>query len=318
MMTILFLILGFILLFFGGEILVRSSVSLALRMKVSTLLIGMTVVSFATSAPELFVSLQAVFRGSGDISLGNSIGSNIANLALVLAITAMIFRVKIPSKVLSLNYPLMLISSLILALVLYYFKSVPTFIGYLFLLLLFLYILILIKDSSLSSSDLKSEKNELIDPKITYTYFKSILMLLFGVFLLKYGADFLVNSSINIAEYFEIPERIIAVTIVAIGTSVPELAASIIAAVRNQDSLAIGNLIGSNVFNIFAVLGFTAAIKPINMLEEALFSIDTICMIGITILLGIIMYFAKKKYLFRKEGLVLFISYIVYIYITLN
>ena len=318
MMTILFLILGFILLFFGGEILVRSSVSLALRMKVSTLLIGMTVVSFATSAPELFVSLQAVFRGSGDISLGNSIGSNIANLALVLAITAMIFRVKIPSKVLSLNYPLMLISSLILALVLYYFKSVPTFIGYLFLLLLFLYILILIKDSSLSSSDLKSEKNELIDPKITYTYFKSILMLLFGVFLLKYGADFLVNSSINIAEYFEIPERIIAVTIVAIGTSVPELAASIIAAVRNQDSLAIGNLIGSNVFNFFAVLGFTAAIKPINMLEEALFSIDTICMIGITILLGIIMYFAKKKYLFRKEGLVLFISYIVYIYITLN
>lgn len=318
MMTILFLFLGFILLFFGGEILVRSSVSLALRMKVSTLLIGMTVVSFATSAPELFVSLQAVFRGSGDISLGNSIGSNIANLALVLAITSMIFRVKIPSKVLSLNYPLMLISSLILALVLYYFKSVPTFIGYLFLLLLFLYILILIKDSSLSSSDLKTEKNELIDPKITYTYFKSILMLLVGVFLLKYGADFLVNSAINIAEYFEIPERIIAVTIVAIGTSVPELAASIIAAVRNQDSLAIGNLIGSNVFNIFAVLGFTAVIKPINMLEEALFSFDTICMIGITILLGVIIYFSKKKYLFRKEGLVLFISYLVYIYITLN
>ena len=180
------------------------------------------------------------------------------------------------------------------------------------------YILILIKDSSLSSSDLKTEKNELIDPKIKYTYFKSILMLLVGVFLLKYGADFLVNSAINIAEYFEIPERIIAVTIVAIGTSVPELAASIIAAVRNQDSLAIGNLIGSNVFNIFAVLGFTAVIKPINMLEEALFSFDTICMIGITILLGVIIYFSKKKYLFRKEGLVLFISYLVYIYITLN
>ena len=142
-MELIAIVVGLILLLKGGDWLMKSAVAISLGLNISRFVIGMTVVSFATSAPELFVSLQAVFRGSGDISLGNSIGSNIANLALVLAITAMIFRVKIPSKVLSLNYPLMLISSLILALVLYYFKSVPTFIGYLFLLLLFLYILIL-------------------------------------------------------------------------------------------------------------------------------------------------------------------------------
>ena len=127
-----FLTLGFILLFIGGELLVRGSVSLAVKMKVSTLVVGMTVVSFATSAPELFVSLKAVFSGSGDIALGNSIGSNIANLALVLAITAILFKVKIPSKVLSLNYPLMLIASLVFALILYYFKGIPNYVGYLF------------------------------------------------------------------------------------------------------------------------------------------------------------------------------------------
>ena len=318
MITAFFLILGFILLFVGGELLVRGSVSLAVKMKVSTLVVGMTVVSFATSAPELFVSLKAVFSESGDIALGNSIGSNIANLALVLAITAILFKVKIPSKVLSLNYPLMLITSLVFALILYYFKGIPSYVGYLFFLLLIVYVLILIKDARDTNFDSKYEKNKLVDSKQHHKYFKSILLIISGIFLLKYGADFLVTSAMDIANFFEVPERVIAVTIVAIGTSVPELAASIVAAYRNEDSLAIGNLIGSNVFNIFAVLGLTASIKSINMIEQALLSFDTICMIVITIIFGVIMYFNKKKYLFRKEGLILFFLYILYIYFTLN
>jgi len=318
MMTIFILFLGFILLFFGGELLVRASVSLATKMNVSTLVIGMTIVSFATSAPELFVSLKAVFSNSGDISLGNSIGSNIANIAFVLAITAIFFKVKIAKKVLSLNYPLLLIASLLLAFILYYFKGVSSFIGYLFVIILITYILILINDARDNQLNAKSEERVVTFSKNTITYFKSISMLLLGVLLLKYGADFLVNSAMNIADYFEVPERVIAVTIVAIGTSIPELAASIIAAYRNEDSLAIGNLIGSNVFNIFAVLGLTAIIKPINMIEKALLSFDTMWMLAITIVFGASLYLNKKRYLYRKEGLFLFILYLLYIYLALN
>tara|TARA_B100001248_G_scaffold262704_1_gene261210 strand:+ start:5681 stop:6637 length:957 start_codon:yes stop_codon:yes gene_type:complete len=318
MMTIFILFLGFILLFFGGELLVRASVSLATKMNVSTLVIGMTIVSFATSAPELFVSLKAVFSNSGDISLGNSIGSNIANIAFVLAITAIFFKVKIAKKVLSLNYPLLLIASLFLAFILYYFKGVSSFIGYLFVIILITYILILINDTRDNQLNAKSEEHVVTSSKNTITYFKSISMLLLGVLLLKYGADFLVNSAMNIADYFEVPERVIAVTIVAIGTSIPELAASIIAAYRNEDSLAIGNLIGSNVFNIFAVLGLTAIIKPINMIEKALLSFDTMWMLAITIVFGASLYLNKKRYLYRKEGLFLFILYLLYIYLALN
>lgn len=318
MMTIFILFLGFILLFFGGELLVRASVSLATKMNVSTLVIGMTIVSFATSAPELFVSLKAVFSNSGDISLGNSIGSNIANIAFVLAITAIFFKVKIAKKVLSLNYPLLLVASLLLAFILYYFKGVSSFIGYLFVIILITYILILINDARDNQLNAKSEERVVTSSKNTITYFKSISMLLLGVLLLKYGADFLVNSAMNIADYFEVPERVIAVTIVAIGTSIPELAASIIAAYRNEDSLAIGNLIGSNVFNIFAVLGLTAIIKPINMIEKALLSFDTMWMLAITIVFGASLYLNKKRYLYRKEGLFLFIMYLLYIYLALN
>ena len=317
-MTIFILFLGFILLFFGGELLVRASVSLATKMNVSTLVIGMTIVSFATSAPELFVSLKAVFSNSGDISLGNSIGSNIANIAFVLAITAIFFKVKIAKKVLSLNYPLLLIASLLLAFILYYFKGVSSFIGYLFVIILITYILILINDARDNQLNAKSEERVVTSSKNTITYFKSISMLLLGVLLLKYGADFLVNSAMNIADYFEVPERVIAVTIVAIGTSIPELAASIIAAYRNEDSLAIGNLIGSNVFNIFAVLGLTAIIKPINMIEKDLLSFDTMWMLAITIVFGASLYLNKKRYLYRKDGLFLFIMYLLYIYLALN
>ncbi len=317
-MTIFFLFLGFILLFFGGELLVRGSVALATKMNVSTLVIGMTVVSFATSAPELFVSLKAVFSNSGDISLGNSIGSNIANIAFVLAITAIFFKVKIAKKVLLLNYPLMLISSFLLAFILFYFKGISNFIGYLFIILLITYILILIKDARENQFNIKSEKHVVKTSKNKLTYFKSVLMLLSGVILLKYGADFLVNSAMDIANYFKVPDRVIAVTIVAIGTSIPELAASIIAAYRNEDSLAIGNLIGSNVFNIFAVLGFTAIIKPINMINKALLSFDTMWMLSITIVLGVTLYLNKKRYLYRKEGFFLFILYLIYMYLALN
>ena len=231
MSSVLFLFLGFLLLFLGGEILVRGSVSLALRMKISTLVVGMTVVAFATSAPELFVSLKAISENSSNIALGNSIGSNIANIALVLGFTAMIFRVRISAQTLSLNYPVMLAASFLLGLVLYFFKGIPVYFGFLFVGILLLFVGLLIVASRKQHIESEDAVKSLYETP-NDSLLKSILFLIAGIFLLKYGADFLVDSTKILANMFGVSDRVIAVTAVAIGTSIPELATSIIAALK--------------------------------------------------------------------------------------
>lgn len=309
------LLLGFVLLFFGGELLVRSSVALALRMRISTLVVGMTVVSFATSAPELFVSLQAVFEGSGSIALGNAIGSNIANIALVLGFTAIIFRVNISNKTLTLNYPMMLASSVLLGLVLYFFNGIPVFFGVIFVLLLIVFVFLLIRFSR--KEELNHEVNEDKLYKSAYnSVLKSVLILILGIVLLKYGADFLVDSAKILAESMQISEQVIAVTVVAIGTSVPELATSIVAALKREDNLAVGNLIGSNIFNILAVLGVTSCVEAIKITNFSDFFFDYFVMFFITLVLGLFIYMFSKRQISRKEGFVFVFLYFIYLYWT--
>jgi cation:H+ antiporter len=160
MSVIISLLLGLVLLFFGAELLVRGSVALALRMRISTLVVGMTVVSFATSAPELFVSLQAVLAGSNDIAFGNIIGSNIANIALVLGVTSIIFRVQISKQTIHLNYPILLSSSLLFGGVLYYFDGVPRVVGGLFIVLLLVFVWFLIQKSRKDNLETTVDENE--------------------------------------------------------------------------------------------------------------------------------------------------------------
>ena len=312
MNSIIFLLLGFILLFLGGEILVRSSVSLAVRLKLSTLFIGMTVVSLATSAPELFVSLEAIFKGSSNIALGNAIGSNIANITLVLGFTAVVFRVKISKETLTVNYPMMFLSSILLGITLYFFDGIPVFAGYFFVALLILFTVFLTTVYRRGYLDFKNN-NEYLDNTSDPLY-KSLFLLILGVLLLKYGADFLVNATTDLAKDFGISDRIIAVTIVAIGTSIPELATSIIAAFKKEDNLAIGNLIGSNMFNILAVLGVTAAIKEIKIDDIAILSFDYFSMMLITFIVGLFIYIFSKKQISRKEGSILLLIYFYYMY----
>jgi cation:H+ antiporter len=316
--TILLLLLGFVLLFFGGDLLVRGSVSLALKMKISTLVVGMTVVSFATSAPELFVSLKAVFDGSSNIAFGNAIGSNIANIALVLGVTAIIFRVKISKQTLSLNFPMMFGTTLLLGFVLYFFNGVPVYIGLSFVVLLLVFIWILIVASR--KENLKAESNQhlTIDKAPSDSLLKSIIILISGVFMLKFGADSLVYSTKVLANNLGISDRVVAVTIVAVGTSVPELATSIIAAFKREANLAVGNLIGSNIFNILAVLGITASLKEINIDDAAIFSFDYFWMLLITFFVGLLFYVFSKKEVSRKEGVFLVLIYFFYIYKTLS
>ncbi len=309
------LLLGLVLLFFGGELLVRGSVSLALKMRISTLVVGMTVVSFATSAPELFVSLQAVLDGSNDIAFGNVIGSNIANITLVLGITALIFRLKISEQTITLNYPILLASSLVFGGVLYYFDGIPQEIGFLFILLLLVFAWTLIRKSR--KNNLKSDEDELLEEASHNSLYKSIAYLVVGVFLLKFGADYLVDGTIAIAKKFEISERVIAVTVVAFGTSIPELATSIVAAIKKEDNLAVGNLIGSNIFNVLAVLGIVASVKEITIADSAILSFDYVWMIVITFVLGLFIYVFSKRQISRKEGVLLLLIYISYLYFSI-
>lgn len=311
MSPIILLLFGLVLLFCGGELLVKGSVALALKIQISTLVVGMTIVSLATSAPELFVSLQALIEGSSNIALGTVIGSNIANITLVLGVTAMIFRVQISKQTINLNFPILLISSLVFGGVLFYFNGVPKIAGYLFVIFLLLFMFVLIKKSRKEYSQLEDEFQEETKQDSLY---KSVAFLIIGVLLLKFGADSLVDGAIKVAKYFNVSDRIIAVTIVAIGTSIPELATSIVAAFKKENNLAVGNLIGSNIFNILAVLGITSAIKNITIDDIAILHFDYLWMIMSTFIVGLFIYILSKKQISRKEGSILFLLYISYIY----
>ena len=309
-------VIGFLLLFLGGELLVRGSVALAIRMKISTLVVGMTVVSFATSSPEIFVSVNALYQGSSNIIFGNVIGSNIANLALVLGLTALIFNVRISDLTIKVNYPVLIFSSILLGFVLWFFNGIPQFFGYIFLSGIIIFSYFLIKRSRNNHS--VREEADFITGTKNFSLFKIILFLFLGVLALKYGADKLVEGTILIAKLWGISERIIAVSLVAIGTSVPELATSLIAAFKKEDSLAVGNLIGSNIFNILVVLGITSALHSVKIDDNAILYIDYVLMLFVTLLLAFFIYFGSKKSISRKEGFFLLISYILYMYVTIS
>ena len=310
--NILFL-LSFVMLFLGGEFLVKSSVALALRMRISTLVVGMTVVSFATSSPELFVSIKSSLDGMTDITFGNVIGSNIANITLVLGITAMVFRINITKQTIKINFPVMFLTFVLFGSILYLFNEINQLTGIIFVLLLIIFGWILIKRSREENIRLSEEEKEEFEKARETPLVQSILYMIVGISLLIYGSRFLVNGVQSIAELFKWDNRIVSVSLVAIGTSLPELATSLVAAFRKESNLAIGNLIGSNIFNVLAVLGITSIITPIKMIDESLFT-DYIWMMISVIILGFFIYILSKKQVSRTEGLLLLILYIVFMF----
>ncbi|MDG2058849.1 MAG: calcium/sodium antiporter [Flavobacteriales bacterium] len=310
--NILFL-LSFVMLFFGGELLVRSSVALALRMRISTLVVGMTVVSFVTSSPELFVSIKSALNGLTDITFGNVIGSNIANITLVLGLTAIVFRINITKQTIKINFPVMFLAFILFGSVLYLFGEINLITGIVFVLILIVFTLFLIKRSREEHTQLSDEDNEKYEKARKTPLVQSILYMLVGIMLLMYGSEFLVNGVQSIARLFEWDDRIVSVSLVAIGTSLPELATSLVAAFRKESNLAIGNLIGSNIFNVLAVLGITSIITPIKMIDESLFT-DYIWMMISVIILGFFIYVFSKKQVSKTEGFLLLVFYIVFMF----
>ena len=314
--TILLLV-SLVVLFLGGELLVRGSVSLALKMKISALVVGMTIVAAGTGAPEVFVSVQAILQGSSSISLGNVIGSNIINITFILGITAIIYRIKISKQTLSLNYPVMLGAFVLLGGVLYFFKGIPVGVGVLFVMIFILFTWFLIATSRKEQLKAEIMQDELSEVTVQDSLLKSIVMLVFSIVLLKFGAKWLVDSAGTLAKNFGISDRIIGVTIVAVGTSIPELVTTVIAALKKENDIAIGNLIGSNIFNILGVLGIAASLREINIDDPAIFSFDYFWMLGVALVFGFLIYMFSKQEISRKHGIFLVLIYLFYIYKTL-
>ncbi len=303
-MSILWVILGFILLVVGGEFLVRSSVALSFKFNISKMVIGMTVVSFATSAPELLVSLNAALSGSPAIAINNVVGSNIANIGLVLGVTALVGPIAVDKSFYKLNWPVMMIFSMAL----YFFlknDSVLTSLegGILFIgLLLFLFFLI--------KKAKKDTKIEGVDDTLSVvSNFKIVIWLLIGAAALYFGSEWLVKGAEEIALAVGVSKGVIGLSLIAIGTSVPELAASVIAAAKQEKAISLGNLIGSNIFNIASVLGVTSIVKQIPVTEPTILNNDIFWMLGFSAVLIPLILLPKQLQISRMKGMFLVAAY---------
>lgn len=306
-MNYVLLILGFILLVVGGEYLVRSSVALSFKLKLSKMMIGLTVVSFATSAPELLVSVQAAFDDFSDVSLGNVIGSNIANIGLVLGLSSMLTVISVERDFYRVNWPMMLLMSGLLYLFLWTDLELSRWEGIIFLILIVSYIIYLLNNSRITAIPEEADENL----KKT-SNFKVILWLVIGSAALYFGSEWLVDGAVGLSEKFGISQRVISVSIIAVGTSVPELAASIISIVKGEKAISLGNLIGSNIFNIASVLGITAILKPIAVESTKILSNDLIWMIGIAAVTLPFALIKPKNQFTRWNGFILFLGFIMF------
>lgn len=313
MNPVIYLIAGLVLLVAGGEFLVRSSVGLSLKLNLSKMIIGLTVVSFATSAPELIVSIQSALDGFSGLALGNIIGSNIANIALVLGVTAMISSLFIDKDFFKFNWPWMMAFSLVFYGMLQTGHKLERWEGAVLLIMMVTFLVLLIKRA------LKNPQVAAIDePLNDAQWWQIMLFLALGGLALWKGSEWLVVGAVEIASNLGIPESIIAVSMVAIGTSVPELAASIIAAVKKEKAISLGNLIGSNIFNIGFVLGITSVIQPITVDSPSmgLVTSDIYWMLGISFSLLPLAFLLQRYVITRFKGILLVTLYALFLYLA--
>lgn len=312
-MAILFVLIGLVLLVVGGEFLVRASVGFSLRMNVSRMVVGLTVVSFATSAPELIVSLKAALDGFSDISLGNVIGSNIANIGLVLAITTVISSLAIDRDFFRFNWPVMVLLSVVLYWMLWNDSVITRWDGVILVALLVIYIILLLRRAA-------RQKQKYTDDSVQeYTktsWIKITIWLAIGGFALWGGSELLVGGAVTIAENLGVSERLISITMISVGTSIPELAASVIAALKQEKAISMGNLIGSNIFNIASVLGITAIIQPIVMSSGQILSNDLLWMLAFAIVLLPLAFLPRRLEYGRLKGGLMLAGYFAFVYLA--
>ncbi|WGY47956.1 calcium/sodium antiporter [Vibrio sp. ABG19] len=315
--AIAFLIVGLILLVWSADKLVFGSAALARNVGISPLVIGMTILAMGSSAPEMMVSATAALEGKTDTAVGNVLGSNIANIALILGITALIKPLSISSTVIRRELPLMLGVTL-LAGALLWDNQLGFYEGVLLFVLFALFILAMLKisRSEQSNGDALLEEHESEIPQ-GVSNMKAGMWVVIGLILLPIAAGMLVDNSVVIAKYFGMSDLVIGLTIIAIGTSLPELAASLAGVLKGEDDMAVGNIIGSNVFNILAVMGLPGILNP-SVLSEHAMGRDFWVMLAVSVLL-LMMALGKSRSINRIEGTILFVAFLAYqIYLFMN
>ena len=311
-MSFFLILIGFILLILGGNWLLKSAVSISLGLKIPKIIIGMTVVSFATSAPELIVSINSAVNGFPDLALGNVIGSNIANLALVLGITLLIAEMDVQKSFFTTNWPVMMVASILLFLFLRNDYLISDFEGLIFVLFLIFFLVYLFRFQNDEIIDDLPEDVDLLPAYKTFTLFMLGSVGLWG------GSEMLITGATDLAITLGVGERLIGVTVVSVGTSIPELAASIIAVLKKEKAISLGNLVGSNIFNILAVVGITSLITPIPANDHVIYTNDIYWMLLVSMVLPILVLLPKKMELKRKSGMILLLLYMVFLYQTIR
>ena len=311
MLNFLFLIIGFIVLIYGANILVDSASALAKKLNVPTIVIGLTIVAFGTSAPELVVNIFAAIDHNSNIALGNVVGSNIFNVFAILGISAFIYPLAVKSKTTWIEIPLALLSAIVLLVLandvlidkntVSVISRIDGIIFVSFFLIFIVYNIQLILSGSYDE-EFKTKN---------YSIKKAILFIIIGIGFLILGGKAIVYSATEIARIFGISERIISLTIISIGTSLPELATSVIAARKKNVDIAIGNIVGSNIFNVFFILGTSAIIYPVTVSLSSQF--DLLVNILSSLLLFIFIFTGKGRKINRWEGLVFLVLYILYV-----
>ena len=307
-MDFLGILFGIILLSHGGDLLTKSSVDISLKFSVPKIIIGMTIVSFATSAPELIVSLNATLDGFSNFAIGNVLGSNIANIGLVLGIITIIYPISLKQRFYTSDFPLLLISTCIFYFIIFTGNQISRPEGFILLFsitVILLYLFIYQKKSISEFSD------DFDRSKISIS--KSFLHIIFSGFLLWLGSETLIKSAISVATQFEISQRVISITMVAIGTSIPELAASVVASLKKQNDLSIGNLIGSNIFNLLVVIGITSSISPMYGIENSTIYNDMLWVVLFSVIILPLALVGRKSVLTRKKGIILLVLYLIFI-----
>ena len=303
--TISLLIFGLTVLVIGGNLLLKAAVSISLRFGIPKLLIGMTVVSLATSAPELIVSIKSALKGSPDLAISNVLGSNIANLGLVLGITIVFSPINISKSIYKKEWPIMMFSA-VYFLIVVLDGIISKIEGGILVCFLVMTISALIKLRDKDEVELENDSED--------SFLKSLLILFFGGLFLYFGSEWFIDGAIMLANSFGISERIIGITVVSVGTSIPELVTSLVAVLNKEKSISLGNLLGSNIFNVFAVLGITSIVTPLTVIDQNIIDYDIYIMLFFAAIILPLIFFPKKLVLGRKEGVIILLFYTVYIY----
>lgn len=312
------ILLGFVLAIVGANYMVDGSSSIAKRLHVSDLVIGLTIVSFGTSAPELIVSSISTYQGNPDIAIGNVVGSNIVNVFVILGVSAMIYPITIQSNTVWKEIPLSLLAALVLLVTVndFYFdgktvSSLNRIDG--FIHLAFFVIFLYYSFYAAKAGDAGGATSDEI-PHMPIK--KAVIFVVGGIAGLFFGGKFLVDGAVSVAKAFEVDDSIIALTILGIGTSIPELATSAVAASKKNSDIAVGNVVGSNIFNIFFILGVSATIAPLPF--NTIMNIDLFMVVLASVLMLIFTFIGSNRKITRWEGLVLVLVYISYIIYLLN